>query len=225
MEILLGILALGGIGYAAVQFLHKAATAARARRTAEEARQRAAYDASLRNRQAAAGRHAQYDRLNTLAKQVQLALLLLDQAPDFRRAASWAHQAQEVPAPFRQRILQRFRPKLVQFVARRAAAGGDVDELLSSLTDLVQALGVAGFEADYIVEEARRRQTPRGGNRSYNQELRSLQETHEQRMAAIRALEGVEPDTQEQLLEAEQTRFREAILGLGQADEKDGARR
>ena len=156
-------------------------------------------------------------RQNALARRFQVALLQVGQSPDFRRAASCALQARIVPVAFRQRQFQRFRPRIVQHFAARLAAGGDVEQLTTTLTTLVQALGLAAFEADYIRAEVEGAQ--RGQARpepSYAQRLDGLRRQHEERLAALRSLPGVDDDTREQLSEAEETRFREELLRLGQ---------
>ncbi len=158
-------------------------------------------------------RHAE---LNRLAGQVQLALLTLDQTPDFQRAASWARHAKDVPAAFRHRIFQRFRPQLVEHLARRLAAGQEEGRLLASLSELIQALGVAAFEAQYIVAEARSRASAATTtDESFGGRLRELRRDHEQRMRALRGLTGVDADMKEQLIETEQMRFRQAVLRMG----------
>jgi hypothetical protein len=154
--------------------------------------------------------------LNRLAAEVQRALLNLEHAQDFQRAACWARHAKNVPATFRHRIFQRFRPKLVDHMATRLATGQDESRLIASLTDLVQALGIASFEAQYIVSEARTRvSTASSSDDSFNAQLRSLHREHDQRMRALRGMNGVDADTKEQLLETEQSRFREAVIRLG----------
>lgn len=164
-------------------------------------------------------KQAEDQQANRLARQLQLALLALSQAPDFQRAASWAQHAQRVPVWFRQRIFRRFRPQLVQHTASRLAAGEDAERLVHSLAALVQALGVAAFEAQYIEAEARRRLTTvtRPAAVSFEQQLRESQRLHQERIGALRALTGIDADTKEQLIEAEVNRFRQSLLGLGGA--------
>lgn len=107
----------------------------------------------------------------------------------------------------------------MSFVVSKAAARSDINQLLSSLTALVQALGIADYEAEYILEDARRSSAQPAIAESYETRLRTLQATHDERMAAIRALPAIDQDTQEQLLESEQMRFRTAMLELsGEGD-------
>jgi hypothetical protein len=159
-----------------------------------------------------------YQRQNYIAKSLQVALATLAETPDFQRALSWGVHAQQVPAWFRQQIFTRFRCQLVDHLTARLTAGEDGDVLLEQLRQLVQTLSMAPFEAEYIEREARQRlvqsrPAPRGT--SYDQQLRTLRTAHEQRMGAIRGLEGIDSEVRAQLLEAEQSRFRDAILALG----------
>lgn len=158
-------------------------------------------------------------RLNQKARVLQVALFKLSQAPDFRRVASWAAQAQDVPLAFRQRQFRRFRPRLVQHFADRLAEGGDPAVLLESLQTLLHALGIAAFEAEYIRAEAEGHlptNTPQPV--SYSAGLLQLQREHQRRLEALRTLPGLDTETREQLIEAEKTRFREALEHLGQQE-------
>src|SRR6185369_9386400 len=127
----------------------------------------------------------EHQRLNQLYARMQTALLQLDQAPDFQRAASVALQARDVSSQYRQHHFLRFRPVLIQHFTRRLTAGEDEQRLSTSLTALVQALGMADFEAQYIEAEARRRMprpiAPQA--ESYEEQLRRLQTDHDQREA------------------------------------------
>jgi hypothetical protein len=143
----------------------------------------------------------------------QTALLQLAQAPDFRRAASLAAAAALVPAAFKRRQFARFRPCLLAHYRRRTAAGADPEALLHSLRELVVALGVAGFEADYIRAEAAA-QTPPPAATSPADRVAALRRDHEARVAAARQGVGEAPDLLDQLLEAEDQRFRDALLAL-----------
>lgn len=213
MEILVGIAALGALAWAG----NKAVATFRKRRRQSTADEAARQAIQSRRVTVAGRRNAERDRLNAVAAKLQIALLTLPRAPDFQRAAQWARLAEHVPAPFRQRVFVRFRPNLVHHMAARLSAGEDAERLFESLTALVQALGIAAFEAQYIVTEAKQQvtQSSRLSTRSFDQQLQSLQRAHEERLAAIRGLQGIDADTMEQLVETELARFREAILSLG----------
>ena len=64
---------------------------------------------------------------------MQLALLQLDQSPDFQRAATFAKQAKSVPAAFRIRQFRRFRQQMVEHLAARLRQGMSAEELLPGL--------------------------------------------------------------------------------------------
>lgn len=181
--------------------------------------QQRAWQRAVRERQRAEERR----RLNQLYRDLQVALMRLDQAPDFRRVASFAARARSVPAGLRQRQFQRFRARLVEHFAARMQAGTDEGILLQSLRALLGALGVADFEADYIHGEARRlRPTGPPPVRTYDEQLRSLQEQHDQRVRAIQDLPTLDDEIREQLLEAEQGRFSDAVLALGDGAQRNG---
>jgi hypothetical protein len=159
-------------------------------------------------------------RLNRLARNLQLALIGVRKAPDFRRAASWAAVAGDVPLAFRQRQYRRFRPLLVEHFRARLSAGDAAEPLVQSLSALVQALGVAPFEADYIRREAERTLATRrlpAADVPYGQQIAQAQAEHEQRLAALQGAQ-VSDEIREQLLEAEETRFRETLQSLTSAD-------
>lgn len=172
-------------------------------------------------RQASARRHRRdaARMIRYLSRQLQVALLQLDQADDFRRAASWAEKCGDVPLAFRQRQFRRFRQKLIVHFARRLAAGERANLLMNSLKRLVAALGVSNFEADYVRNEAHAMQTPRERPqpRTFPQQLAERQEVHQRRLEALRQTHGLSEELREQLIEAEQERFREQMLDLGEA--------
>ena len=98
-------------------------------------------------------------KLNQKYRELQMALLQIHQAPDFQRAASRAEAAQVVSLSLRQRQYRRFRPQLVNHFKRRLRAGTDSQILLDSLTSLVEALGIASFEASYVQLAATQQKT------------------------------------------------------------------
>ena len=178
-------------------------------------------------RQAAAEKHRQQKqreaerqqaaaKVNQAARLMQLALLQLRHSPDFRRAATFARQAQHVPVAFRRRQFRRLRPLLVEHLVTRLQGGTAVEQLLPGLTDLVTALGVAAYEADYIrIEGEGRLQQHIEARPGFAAQMRQLQSEHQRRLEAIRNLSDVAPELREQLLESEQQRFRERLLAAG----------
>ena len=206
METLFGLAALGGIGYTVYAIIRGMVGSVQTPRfplhapSATEVRRRE----NLR-------------RINQKARVLQAALFKLSQAPDFRRVASWAAQAQDVPLAFRQRQFRRFRPRLVRHFADRLADGGDPAVLLESLQALLHALGIATFEAEYIRADAEGTvPTNVPQPTSFSSAMQQVQRQHQQRLDALCTLAGIDNETREQLVEAEKTRFREALENLGQ---------
>jgi hypothetical protein len=209
MEILILLALLGYGSYLTSRVVSRTLTAAGQRRRRREAQHRQAMEQQVRQQQ-------EINHIQLVNRRLQEALLQLNEAPDFRRAASWATHARVVPVWFRQRQFRRFRPYLVSHFATCLRAGQDAQTLLQSLTELVQHLGVAPFEADYIRTEAERQMArPPAAEASYEQRMAQLQREHEQRMAALRSLQGLPPEVREQLIEAEDARFRDALLQTG----------
>lgn len=154
-------------------------------------------------------------------RQMQLAILNLATGPDpdFRRAAAAAQDAQAVPADFRRRQFQRFRPQLVRHYASCLQRGCEPDVVHSSLVDLVNGMGMPEFEADYVRQESDRiRDSRTGGDgeaatTQFQTRLTQLQRSHDQRMEIIRTLTNLADDVRAQLLEAEERRFQEQLFG------------
>lgn len=181
---------------------------ARARGVAQLFRARAAANARWRQTQAQTAKRK-------AARDMQLAIQQLSQSPDFRRAATFAARAAQVgvPTTFRQRQFRRLRLLLIEHLARRLQAGAALESAAAGLRELVGSLGVAAYEADYIATEAQRRQrTPTERAPDYRDHLRQLHAEHAQRLEAIRNTADLEEELREQLLEAEQERFRRELL-------------
>jgi hypothetical protein len=206
------LLMIGGAlagGYKLVQAIQGMNERTRARNAAHESQERAA--ANVRWRQSkteAAKRQA--------AREMQLAIQQLSQSPDFRRAASFAARAVQagVPAAFRQRQFRRLRSLLIEHLARRLQAGAALESAAAGLRELVGSLGVAAYEADYIATEAqgRQRAPAQRAEPNYRDRLRQLHAEHAQRLEAIRNTADLEEELREQLVEAEQERFRRELL-------------
>lgn len=155
------------------------------------------------------------------SREMQLAILNLSSRtdPDFRRAAVVVQDAQVVPTDFRRRQFHRLRPLLVRHYESCSRKGCDPELLHSSLMDLVAALGMEEFEADYIRQEyERNRELRTGGNEEsgsahFQARLTQVQRAHDQRMEVIRALTNLTDDVRAQLIEAEERRFQEQLFG------------
>lgn len=200
------------IATAVKQRLADAAARHEAQQTLQQQRELAA--ANVRQRQArleAVRRQA--------AREMQTAILQLALSPDFRRAASFAAKAVAagVPTAFRQRQFARLRPLFVEHLARLLQAGANSESAAAGLRELVTHLGIAAYEAEYIVSEAqsRRPQTPQRPA-GFSDQLRQLHAEHSRRMEAIKNTPDLADELREQLLEAEQERFRRELL-----DERD----
>ena len=218
------LLFLIALGYGTVALCRKGY---RARTASRERRQRdtdARVAAQQRHAEQLGRRQTQYRRLNALARNLQLALLQIDQAPDFRRAANFAAHAKHVPIAFRQRQFRRFRERLVGHLAARLQAGGDPELLVESLGELLTALGVSPFEAEYLRQEADRRRPARREppQPDFGEELLRSQREHEERMTAIQGL-NIESAIREQMLEAERTRFERRMVRGGDDSGLDDA--
>jgi hypothetical protein len=195
-------------GYKLVQAIMGSNDRARARGAAQESHARAAANVRWRRAQAEAAKRQ-------AARDMQLAIQQLSQSPDFRRAASFAARAVQVgvPAAFRQRQFRRLRSLLIEHLARRLQAGAALESAAAGLRELVGSLGVAAYEGDYIANEAQgRQQTPTERAPNYRDHLRQLHAEHAQRLEAIRNTADLEEELREQLVEAEQERFRRELL-------------
>ena len=146
------------------------------------------------------------------SRAMQLALIQLSEALDFRRAASFALQANGVPAAFRQRQYRRFRPVMVSRFASLVQSGVSAEELMPGLTQLVSALGMAPFEADYIRTDALSQIIPQIPPRpDFGQQLRDAQTAYRSRVETLESLQDLDSETREQLMEQEKIRFEEQL--------------
>lgn len=148
-------------------------------------------------------------------RELQVALMQARDAPDFRRAASYAAQAREVPVAFRQQQYRRFRPLLVARFTERLQSGVGTDALLPGLHQLVAALGFAEFEADYVRLEAEsqiRRHEP--ARRDFGQVLREAQANFRDRVRVLEEMSDLDEEVREQLVEQERMRFQERMREL-----------
>jgi hypothetical protein len=155
------------------------------------------------------------------ARDLQLALQQLPQAPDFRRAASCALRAREVPIWFRQRQYRRFRPLIVQHLSQVLSRGASREAVMPGLGELVTALGLAEFEADYLRIEAESRVRTSAATAprpDFATQLRDAQTAHRERLQTLESLPDLDTDTREQLLEQERMQFQERLRELAAAE-------
>jgi hypothetical protein len=199
--------------------LYQAGRSARRRRAQQQRTDAAIMQRRLRARQQQQvqlrTRQQQTRKLNQKYKALQVALMQINKAPDFQRAASRAEASQVVPASLRQRQYRRFRPQLVHQFRRRLRAGTDAQVLLDSLTSLVEALGIAGFEAGYIQQEASRQTVNRNRQptEDFSTSLERVQQEHNERTEALNQT-SLDPDTKQQLLEAQNQRLVESLMEM-----------
>ncbi len=157
----------------------------------------------------------QMDQIKSQYRMLQIALQQMLQSPDFRRAASVAKQCAIVPAHYRRRQFRRFRPLMVRVVSLRSPVSGDDSLIAESLAELVTALGVSDFEAEYIIREAQDDKNTLGDRsaNTFGTRLRNLEREHKSRLSAIDSLSPSDVAIREQLREAENNRFQEEMLG------------
>ncbi|MCA9000218.1 MAG: hypothetical protein KDA80_24685 [Planctomycetaceae bacterium] len=169
-------------------------------------------------------RHRQIQRAQSMRmhnREMQLAILNLHQTPnpDFRRAAEAVRRASDVPVEFRRRQFARLRPQLIQHYRHCLSRGAEANVVAESLEDLVVALGMEPFEADYIRQEVdrsatqRRADSPESAAQEFQNRLTQAQQEHDRRMQVIRSLSTLSEDVRQQLLEAEEQRFQQALFG------------
>lgn len=188
----------------------------RAERDAEQTRR------AMQHRQqaeAARRQRAAEARLAMLRRTLVAALTQISQAPDFRRDANLAAHAASLPLSVRQGLFRQFRRHFVAYCATRLSAGENSEVLVESLRTLLTHLGVAAFEADYIKAEAERRttrETPSAAP-TYADRIAGLQREHDGRVAVLRSLASLDADTRQQLIEAEESRFRQELIESGEA--------
>jgi hypothetical protein len=217
MEALLGLTVLYGIGWAVYRSIKASVQTVRglaARRRTAAVQQRTVQGQAAQ----AAQQHAQHNRLS---REMQLAILNLDREPDpdFRRAATAAKAARPVPVEWRRRQYHRLRPLLVQHYQRCLQRDADPEVLSESLTELIEALGLEAYEADYIRQEAergrsrRRPQTGADTAQEFQARLVQIQQEHTRRMEIIRGMTALADDVRQQLQEAEERRFQEQLFG------------
>lgn len=226
MEALLVLGTLAGGTWWLGKSLFQATRSASRRRQYRQANRRAAVERQhlelLHRRRQQDQKRRRLRGLNQKFRGLQIALMQLSQAPDFQRAASRAEAANAVALSVRQRQYRRFRPHLVRHFARRLRAGTDAQTLLDSLTSLVEALGVASFEASYIQQEATRQvqNRIRPTTENFSASLDRLQQEHTDRTEALNQA-SLDPDTRQQLIEAQNQRLVESLMAMTVGEQGD----
>jgi hypothetical protein len=168
------------------------------------------------DRRASEAAAARQKRLRHAGIELQRALQQLPQSRDFRRAASIAAACRELPVPFRRRQYQRHKKLILEQAVACLQNRIDRQLLCNSLADLLQYLGVARFEAEYIIDAAARslqeqiapRKTP-----DFAAQLEEELREHQRKVRAIESLPG-DPTVVEQMLEIEHRRHASVLLQL-----------
>ena len=154
-------------------------------------------------------------RRQQLGRNLQIAFMQLQAAPDAQRLLSWSNQCKELPLSFRRRTFGRFQQLLGEQIQRWLRSGVDRDRLEEDLRAIVHNLGVAKFEADYMVAamDPQRRDQPENESEAFAGQLTEIQSEHRRRIQTIDAMENLEADVKEELIEAEQQRYRSQLFG------------
>lgn len=189
----------------------------RERREYDHLRQRMqAEEAALRQRIADEAAAAKDLRCIHAARALQSALEQIPTAPDYRRAAAAALRCGELPAEQRRQMFQKFRPLIEQHATVCLQQRIDQRLLAQSLHDLLSALAVDTFEAEYIVlvaVQTIKNQVPLPRHSSYQEQVDEEVLLHRERLHAIdQSLDSEE--FREQLREVEQRRHEDVLLRL-----------
>lgn len=190
---------------------------ARERREHEERQEQwEAERAALRERFAEEAAQAKELRCIHASRELHAALEQIPTAPDYRRAAAVARRCSELPVSTRQYYFHQFRPLIEQHATACLQQRIDRKLLGQSLLDLVSALGVETFEAEYIILAAIQtiqNQVPLPRHVSFQDQVEEEVLLHRERVHAInRSLDCEE--FREQLHEVERRRHEDILLRL-----------
>ena len=147
---------------------------------------------------------------------LQVSFMQLPTAPDAQRLMSWSSQCVDLPQEFRRRQFGRFQNMLMEQIPRWLTEGVDREQLESDLRKIASNLGVAKFEADYMVAAmAPPTQQPQATPEAevFAGELAEVHSNHQRRVQTIEAMVDLAPDVREELLEAEEQRYRGVLFG------------
>ena len=168
----------------------------------------------------------QYRKLNLKYRGLQIALQQIHHAHDFQRAAMQAKAAKGIPMSERQRQYRRFRKQLVKHFVRRLRVGVDSETLLDSLTTLIEALGIASFEAAYIQQEATEQIQSQHRNqhsaRQYLSTLEQMQQEHRDRSEALQQ-SSLDDEMKEQLLEVQNQQLADSLMEMTLRQQEDNS--
>lgn len=153
-------------------------------------------------------------RLNEMGRNLQIAFQQLPSDPDAKRLRSWTQATQSLPLQFRRRQFARFRPLLLDQLSRWLEHS-TIEDLAEDLRAIASGLGIAEFEAEYLLLNVEERQTtpPTNDAAEFDQQLREIHEHHLLRLETIRSIPDLSDDIRQELTEAEETRYRERLIG------------
>jgi hypothetical protein len=101
-------------------------------------------------------------------------------------------------------------------------SGASREAILHDLRVIVVAMGVASFEADYIINAIPvAAPTPLDPNAEFQRRLTEIHNEYQQRLTAIRAMQNLEEDVVDELLAAEEQRYRSLLFGRFEFDQFD----
>ena len=141
--------------------------------------------------EAAKVKHAQ---IQAKGRNLQLAFIQLPSAPDAQRLLSWTKQCVDLPQSFRRRQFGRLQELLKEQIPRWIASGVDRDQLESDLREIVANLGIAKFEADYMVDAMNPRELSSSPSdaEAFAGQLAEVQSDHQRRIQTIEAMENLD---------------------------------
>ena len=153
-------------------------------------------------------------RLNQLGRQLQIVFMQLPKAPDAQRLLSWSQRCKPLPSQFRRQQFSRFQNLLMEQIPRWLRGSVDREQLEQDLRSIAENLGVATFEAEYMI---RAMQPATGGaagdSQAFSNRLTQIQNEYQRRLQTIERLSNLSPDVREELIEAENQRYRSMLFG------------
>ena len=140
-----------------------------------------------------------------LGHQLQISFMQLASAPDAQRLLSWTNRSANLPINFRRRQFSRFQRLLMEQIPRWLAADVNREQLEGDLRAIVQNMGVAKFEADYMVNAMNpNRAAPNPSSAEvFAGQLTDIQAEHQRRTQTIEAMTNLDSAVKEELMEAE----------------------
>jgi hypothetical protein len=144
--------------------------------------------------------------------------------PDFRRCTAAAQACVHCPGDDLRYVFNAHRSELLDQLIIWLSGGADSHHILTTLRELVVALRLPAFEADYLYESARQylaQHYERRHKSNFAQQVLDESLMHAERVSTIEALKD-DPETVEQLLEIEQGRHADVLTQLASAQHKGG---